>query len=260
MELEPPRPRLGLGMEWIHRRRNQFPYCHTVFAKQTNFPIPWQQTPPPQSSQSPINPPPPSPPTPTNYLPPLPPSVPSSPASLKPSVQVLLTAAPGQSSSTAPPSPSLNPSLKLLRIRKNYSYFRINYLAVISAVLAVSLLTNPFSLILLAALLASWLFLYLFRQPSDPPLTVFGRQFSDRETLLFLIVSTIVVIFLTSVGSILVSAFMVGIGIVCLHGALRTPEDLFLDEQEAQGGSSGFLSFFTSGAPAVAQPPVAARA
>ncbi|KAL0333166.1 UNVERIFIED_CONTAM: PRA1 family protein B4 [Sesamum angustifolium] len=147
-----------------------------------------------------------------------------------------------------------------LRIRKNYTYFRINYLAVISAVLAVSLLTNPFSLILLAALLASWLFLYLFRQSSDPPVTVFGRQFSDRETLLFLIVSTIVVIFLTSVGSILVSAFMVGIGIVCLHGALRTPEDLFLDEQEAQGGSSGFLSFFTSGAPAVAQPPVAARA
>ncbi|KAL0426200.1 UNVERIFIED_CONTAM: PRA1 family protein B4 [Sesamum latifolium] len=111
-----------------------------------------------------------------------------------------------------------------LRIRKNYNYFRINYLAVISAVLAVSLLTNPFSLILLAALLASWLFLYLFRQSSDPPLTVFGRQFSDRETLLFLIVSTIVVIFLTSVGSILVSAFMVGIGIVCLHGALRTPK------------------------------------
>ncbi|KAL0344424.1 UNVERIFIED_CONTAM: PRA1 family protein B4 [Sesamum radiatum] len=147
-----------------------------------------------------------------------------------------------------------------LRIRKNYNYFRINYLALISAVLAVSLLTNPFSLILLAGLLASWLFLYLFRQSSDPPVTVFGRQFSDRETLLFLIVSTIVVIFLTSVGSILVSAFMVGIGIVCLHGALRTPEDLFLDEQEAQGGASGFLSFFTSGAPAVAQPTAAARA
>ncbi|KAK4432244.1 PRA1 family protein B4 [Sesamum alatum] len=147
-----------------------------------------------------------------------------------------------------------------LRIRKNYNYFRINYLAVISAVLAVSLLTNPFSLILLAGLLAAWLFLYLFRQSSDPPVTLFGRQFSDRETLLFLIVSSIVVIFLTSVGSILVSALMVGIGIVCLHGALRTPEDLFLDEQEAQGGASGFLSFFTSGGPAVAQPPVATRA
>ncbi|KAI3447826.1 hypothetical protein Pfo_004491 [Paulownia fortunei] len=147
-----------------------------------------------------------------------------------------------------------------LRIRKNYDYFRINYLAVITAVLAVSLLTNPISLIILAGLLAAWLFLYLFRQSSDPPLTAFGRQFSDRETLLFLIVSTIVVIFLTSVGSVLVSALMVGVGIICLHGAFRTPDDLFLDEQVPQGGVSGFLSFFTTGAPAVAQPPVAARA
>ncbi|KAL0316434.1 UNVERIFIED_CONTAM: PRA1 family protein B4, partial [Sesamum radiatum] len=212
MELEPPRPRLGLGMEWIHRRRNQFPYCHTVFAKQTNFPIP----------------------------------SPKRLANRRPWPELL-----DRSAFSKPESLSE----ATLRIRKNYTYFRINYLAVISAVLAISLLTNPFSLILLAALLASWLFLYLFRQSSDPPLTVFGRQFSDRETLLFLIVSTIVVIFLTSVGSILVSALMVGIGIVCLHGALRTPEDLFLDEQEAQGGSSGFLSFFTSGAPAVAQPP-----
>ncbi|GFP99378.1 pra1 family protein b4, partial [Phtheirospermum japonicum] len=45
-----------------------------------------------------------------------------------------------------------------VRIHKNYNYFRINYLTVITAVLAVSLLTNPLSLILLAA----WLFLYLF--------------------------------------------------------------------------------------------------
>ncbi|KAI3473115.1 hypothetical protein Pfo_030407 [Paulownia fortunei] len=146
-----------------------------------------------------------------------------------------------------------------LRIRKNYNYFRINYLTVITAVLAISLLTNPFSLILLAGLLAAWLFLYLFRQSSDPPLTFFGRQFSDRETLLFLIVSTVVVIFLTSVGSVLVSALMVGVAIVCVHGAFRVPEDLFLDEQEPQGGVSSFLSFFTGGAPIISQPPVAAR-
>ncbi|KAI3474246.1 hypothetical protein Pfo_029034 [Paulownia fortunei] len=102
--------------------------------------------------------------------------------------------------------------------------------------LAISLLTNPLSLILLAGLLAAWLFLYLFRQSSDPPLTFFGRQFSDRETLLFLIVSTVVVIFLTSVGSVLVSALMVGVGIVCVHGAFRVPEDLFLDEQSRREG------------------------
>ncbi|KAL6534440.1 hypothetical protein OROHE_013365 [Orobanche hederae] len=146
-----------------------------------------------------------------------------------------------------------------VRIRKNYNYFRINYLTVITAVLAVSLLTNPLSLILLTGLLAAWLFFYLFRQSSDPPVTFFGRQFSDRETLLFLIVSTVVVIFLTSVGSVLVSALMVGVAAVCVHGAFRMPEDLFLDEQDPQGGVSGFLSLFTGGASVIPQAPVAAR-
>ncbi|KAK4478418.1 hypothetical protein RD792_013888 [Penstemon davidsonii] len=145
-----------------------------------------------------------------------------------------------------------------LRIRKNYNYFRVNYLTVITAVLAISLLTNPFSLILLTALLAAWIFLYLFRQSTEP-LTAFGRQFSDRETLLFLIVSTVVVIFLTSVGSVLVSALMVGVAIVCVHGAFRAPEDLFLDEQETQNGVSGFLSFFTGSAQAAATAAVGAR-
>lgn len=145
-----------------------------------------------------------------------------------------------------------------VRVRKNYSYFRTNYLTVITAALAVSLLTHPLSLIFLAALLAAWLFLYIFRQPSDPPVTIFGRQFSDRETLFLLIVSTVVIIFLTSVGSVLVSALMVGIAIVCLHGAFRVPEDLFLDEQETPGGFP-FLSIFTGAAPMVSQPTVSGR-
>ncbi|GFP92783.1 pra1 family protein b4, partial [Phtheirospermum japonicum] len=109
-------------------------------------------------------------------------------------------------------------------------------------------------------LLAAWLFLYLFRQSSDPPVTLFGRQFSDRETLLLLIVSTIVVIFLTSVGSVLVSALMVGVAMVSAHGAFRAPEDLFLDEPEPQGGASGLLSLFTGGgASLIPQTSVAAR-
>lgn len=144
-----------------------------------------------------------------------------------------------------------------LRIRKNYAYFRINYISIITVVLAISLLTNPLSLFLLAGLLAAWFFLYIFRSASDPPLTILGRQFSDRETLVGLVASTVVVIFLTSVGSVLVSALMVGVAIVCLHGAFRAPEDLFLDEQEPQAGVPGFLSYFTGAAPAA--PPVPAR-
>lgn len=148
-----------------------------------------------------------------------------------------------------------------LRLRKNYNYFRTNYLTIVTAVLAISLLSNPFSLFLLSGLLAAWLFLYVFRQSSDPPIVLFGRQFSDRESLLFLIVSTVAVIFLTSVGSVLVSALMIGVAIVSLHGAFRAPEDLFVDEQEPQGGVPGFLTLLSGGAAATTQPPpMAARA
>ncbi|GMP51380.1 hypothetical protein CsSME_00017632 [Camellia sinensis var. sinensis] len=147
------------------------------------------------------------------------------------------------------------------RIRKNYSYFRVNYLCCLASVLAFSLLTNPFALLLLLSLLAAWLFLYVFR-PSDPPLLIFGRTFTERETLGILVLSTVLVIFLTSVGSVLISALMVGLAIICGHGALRVPEDLFLDEQEPVASATGFLSFLAgagSNAGASATPAVAAR-
>ncbi|XP_030475027.2 PRA1 family protein B4-like [Syzygium oleosum] len=147
-----------------------------------------------------------------------------------------------------------------LRVRKNYSYFRVNYLAVVAAVLAFSLVTNPVSLFFLAGLLAAWLFLYLFR-PADSPLVLFGRTYSDRETLGVLIVLSVVVIFLTSVGSVLISALLAGVAVVCVHGAFRVPEDLFLDEQESP--STGFLSFLggaaSNAAAAAAAPAVASR-
>lgn len=88
-------------------------------------------------------------------------------------------------------------------------------------------------------------------------MVLFGRQFSERETLGLLIVSTVVVIFLTSVGAVLVSALMVGLGIVCIHAAFRAPEDLFLDDQESP--ATGFLSFLSSGAANAVAPAVAAR-
>ncbi|WOH08076.1 hypothetical protein DCAR_0727513 [Daucus carota subsp. sativus] len=126
------------------------------------------------------------------------------------------------------------------RIRKNYTYFRVNYLILIAIVMAFSLVTHPISLILLLGLLASWIFLYLFR-PSDPPLVIWGRTYSEREILGILVITTIAVIFLTSVGYVLTSALMVGLAIVSGHGAFRVPEDLFLDEQDS--ASTGFLSF-----------------
>lgn len=142
------------------------------------------------------------------------------------------------------------------RIRRNYTYFRVNYITLVTAVLAFSLLSNPFSLILLLALLSGWLFLYFFR-PSDQPVVILGRAFTEWETLGVLVVLTIVVVFLTSVGSLLISAMLIGVGIVCVHGAFRVPEDLFLDEQEGSstnGSGVGFLSSFVG----VAGPPLVA--
>ncbi|CAG7874081.1 unnamed protein product [Brassica rapa] len=133
------------------------------------------------------------------------------------------------------------------RIRKNLAYFKVNYAAIVSLVLAFSLLSHPFSLLVLLSLLGAWMFLYLFRS-SDQPLVIFGRSFSDRETLLGLVVTTVVVVFMTSVGSLLTSALTVGVAVVCLHGAFRVPDDLFLDEQEP--ANAGLLSFIGNSAAA----------
>lgn len=143
------------------------------------------------------------------------------------------------------------------RLRKNLSYFRINYLTLIAAVLALSLVSHPASLLVLLGLLASWCFLYIFR-PSEPPLILFGRTFSERETLLGLTVITVFVVFLTSVGSLIISALLVGSGLVSAHGAFRVPEDLFLDDQEP-GAATGFLSFLGGGSSTVGPAVVAGR-
>ncbi|XP_074382955.1 PRA1 family protein B1-like [Apium graveolens] len=137
------------------------------------------------------------------------------------------------------------------RIRKNYTYFRVNYLFLIAIVMAFSLVTHPISLFLLLGLLASWIFLYLFR-PSDLPHVICGRTYSERETLVILVLATIAVIFLTSVGYVITSALMVGLAIVSAHGAFRVPEDLFLDEQDP--AATGFLSFLKGASVPAASP------
>uniref|UniRef100_A0ACD5TG88 Uncharacterized protein n=1 Tax=Avena sativa TaxID=4498 RepID=A0ACD5TG88_AVESA len=135
------------------------------------------------------------------------------------------------------------------RLRRNLTYFRVNYTAVVAFALGASLLAHPFSLLILLAVLSAWCFLYIFRA-SDQPVAFFGRTFSDRETLLGLIVASIVAFFFTPVASLIISGMLVGGAIVAAHGALRMPEDLFLDDADAANGNSaaqGLLSFL--GAP-----------
>eukprot|EP00250_Pteridium_aquilinum_P033186 c5292_g1_i1 orf=380-1009(-) len=135
------------------------------------------------------------------------------------------------------------------RIRKNVGYFRLNYAILFTAVLALTLISNPVSLFLLCGLLAAWIFGYLIR---TTPLTLFNRTFSEREVLALMGLLSVFVIFMTNVGSVLISAAMLGAGIICVHAAFRVPDDLFLDDEVPATG--GLLSFLSTGP---SQPPIA---
>ncbi|KAH9298718.1 hypothetical protein KI387_030400, partial [Taxus chinensis] len=125
------------------------------------------------------------------------------------------------------------------RIRKNWSFFRINYMILLCAVMGCSLVSHPVSLLLLMVALGGWLFLYFFR---SEPLVLYNRHFTDKEILWTLTFISIAVVFLTDVVSLMISATMVGLAIVCAHGAFRAPQDLFLQEQPGMPGSKSFSS------------------
>ncbi|XP_066315299.1 PRA1 family protein B2-like [Miscanthus floridulus] len=134
------------------------------------------------------------------------------------------------------------------RLRRNLGYFRVNYAAVVAFSLAASLLAHPFSLLVLLGILGAWCFLYVFRAP-DQPVVLFGRTFTDRETLLGLVVASVLAFFLTSVASLIISGLLVGGAIVAAHGACRVPEDLFLDDPSAASNgntTSRLISFLAS--------------
>lgn len=128
------------------------------------------------------------------------------------------------------------------RIRKNCAHFRLNYALLFTAVLAVSLISNPVSLFLLCGLLAAWIFTYVIR---TTPLVLFNRTFSEREVLALMGILSLFVVFMTNVGSVLISAALLGGAIICVHAAFRVPDDLFLDDEVPATG--GLLSFLSTG-------------
>lgn len=77
---------------------------------------------------------------------------------------------------------------------------------------------------------------------------IFGHPFTDCEALMGLSLVTVVVILVTSVSSLLVSAFAFGVAPACPHGAFRAPEDLFVDEQDTW--PSGLFTFLRNNGPA----------
>ncbi|KAH7405514.1 hypothetical protein KP509_15G073700 [Ceratopteris richardii] len=128
------------------------------------------------------------------------------------------------------------------RIRKNIAYFRLNYALLFTVVVALTLISNPFSLFLLCGLLAAWIFMYILR---TTPLVLGGRTFSEREVLVLMGLLSILVIFMTNVGAVLISAAMMGVAIICVHASFRVPDDFFLDDDVPASG--GLLSFLSTG-------------
>eukprot|EP00884_Botryococcus_braunii_P006284 jgi/Botrbrau1/15657/Bobra.4_1s0041.1 len=120
----------------------------------------------------------------------------------------------------------------MTRIRKNFAYFRVNYLTIAVIVTVVSMVLNPSSLIVLGVLVLGWIYLFIIRQA---PLVIGGRTFSEREKMVGAsIISLIVMFFLTSVGTILFTALGISVAAICAHGAFHVPDDLFTEEAEGQ--------------------------
>ncbi|XP_004288927.1 PREDICTED: PRA1 family protein F3-like [Fragaria vesca subsp. vesca] len=132
-----------------------------------------------------------------------------------------------------PPS-SLNQSIE--RIRTNVAFFRMNYTIIILAILFISLLWHPISLLLMIVLMAAWLSLYYLH---DKPLMVLDHDIDHRFLMTALFLVTALVLFLTNVKYNIIRALSFGLAFVLVHGALREPEDVFVvDDEEGSGGGS----------------------
>eukprot|EP00959_Pyramimonas_sp_CCMP1952_P120437 2518438-Pyramimonas_sp.AAC.1 len=107
------------------------------------------------------------------------------------------------------------------------------------AVMVLCLLTHPASMFMLLGLGASWVYMFVVK---TDPLVINGRTFSDREKLMGMsAISLIVMFFLSSIGSVIFMGLGLGCAGVAAHGAMRVPDDLFLDENADDNGFFSFL-------------------
>lgn len=115
------------------------------------------------------------------------------------------------------------------RIRANTVYFQTNYTIVVLFSVFLSLIWNPFSLLILVALIGAWLFLYFLR---DEPLTVFDREIDHRIVLIVMSALTLSILSLTDAKLNIVVGVMAGAVAVLAHAAVRKTEDMYQNDGE----------------------------
>ncbi|PHU12863.1 hypothetical protein BC332_19793 [Capsicum chinense] len=117
-----------------------------------------------------------------------------------------------------------------IRIRRNLNYFSVNYAIIISAFAAGSLIGSPILLIFTCLIFASWLILFFFR---EDPMVVFGHQVSDLIVIVGLLTVSAITIWFTGILNNLMVGIGIGVLVSVIHGSLRNPEGLFVDEDDA---------------------------
>jgi PRA1 family protein 1 len=123
------------------------------------------------------------------------------------------------------------------RLQKNLSYYRTNYFILFLGTMALTFLLHPFSIIWLTLVVLMWVYLFLVH---SGPLTIGGREFSDKEKVIWVsLASFIIIFFLTNVATMALYGLSITMGVVALHGAFREPDDLFLDDA---GGNNQLFS------------------
>ncbi|OMO96290.1 Prenylated rab acceptor PRA1 [Corchorus olitorius] len=120
------------------------------------------------------------------------------------------------------------------RIRVNCSYFCVNYVIIMLAIVFLTLLWHPFSMIVFLVTFIFWWFFYFF---NDNPIVVFNKTVDDNVVLGVLSFATVILLVLTHVGVNVLVGLVIGVVVVGIHSALRGTEDLgFVGEEEEENG------------------------